>query len=764
MSHPVETFLRTRLWLVLCAVLASAPGGDAQPSARRRALLIGINDYTASRLGTPRQKTNTRDWPNLGGTINDVTALREMLIGLYGFQPDDIVTLTDQEATRAAILRTIDRHLVETAAKGDTLFYYFAGHGSQVPNSRSDEHDQLDESFVPADSRVGAPDIRDKELRPRFSRVLDRGALLTVILDSCHSASGIRGLPSGARPRGIRPDTRDVADGTKAGPTPDSRGALVISAAQDFDEAWETRDDQGQIRGAFTWAWMRALRDAASGESALETFLRARARLRGEKPHQVPVLEGSSVARSRPFLGSRIDQRGERVVIGIEDVRDDGTVLLHGGWANGLSVGCEVRVSNAAHVTTARLRVTALHGMTRSEARIAPPGTTLPQAVRPGELVEVVAWAAPPPRPLRVWAPTVSGDVDALAARLYVEAVQRGIHWVTEPIETTTTHVLRYTQTGWEILTTHAEPRVIGPEAGDAIAALERVPLGSSLFVQFPAPARIVDGIAIGPGTDGEGIEPVTGAEDADYVLVGRFANRRLSYAWMRPTAERSDRRESGLPLCTKWVDEDGRDGTIRDSVGALRNAVVALRKILGWHLLESPPGSRYPYRLALRRLRNGEWAKDSAVIGEEDYGLVLRAASTPLPPRVTPRYVYAFNIDNHGRSVLLFPRKGSVENRFPAAPPPVEIDLGKSAEFTISPPYGVDTYFLLTTDEPLANPWILEWNGVRAVEPASSLERLLMITAAGDRATPPPTPATWSIEKVFLESVPPRAGPKSAN
>jgi hypothetical protein len=401
--------------------------------------------------------------------------------------------------------------------------------------------------------------------------------------------------------------------------------------------------------------------------------------------------------------------------------------------------------------------------MTRSEARIAPPATTLPRAVRPGELVEVVAWAAPPPRPLRVWAPTVSGDVDALAARLYAEAVQRGIHWVADPIETTTTHVLRYTRTGWEILTAHAEPRVIGPEAGDAIAALARVPLGSSLFVQFPAPAKIVDGIAIGPGSDREGIEPVTEAEDADYVLVGRFANRRVSYAWMRPTAERSDRRESGLPLRTKWVTEDGRDGTIRDSVGALRDAVVALRKILGWHLLESPPGSRYPYRLGLRRARNGEWARTS-VIGEDKYGLFLRAASTPLPPRVAPRYVYVFSIDSDGKSVLLFPFRGSVENRFPSAPPQREILLGRRESVRPVPPYGVDAYFLLTTDEPLSNPWVLEWDGVRAVEPATSLERLLMITAAGERATPPPTPATWSIEKVFLESVPPRAAPKPSN
>ena len=58
--------------------------------------------------------------------------------------------------------------LAAAASKDDVVFVYFAGHGSQVRNSKSDEPDLLDESIVPADSRRGAPDIRDKELRRIF--------------------------------------------------------------------------------------------------------------------------------------------------------------------------------------------------------------------------------------------------------------------------------------------------------------------------------------------------------------------------------------------------------------------------------------------------------------------------------------------------------------------------------------------------------------------------------------------------------------------
>src|SRR5206468_3725245 len=120
--------------------------------------------------------------------VNDVNTMRDMLVALYGFDRNDIVTVTDQAATRDAILGDLER-LVNAAAKDDVILFYYAGHGSQVRNSSSEERDKLDESLVPADSRAGAPDIRDKELRILFNRILDRGARLTVILDNCHSSS-----------------------------------------------------------------------------------------------------------------------------------------------------------------------------------------------------------------------------------------------------------------------------------------------------------------------------------------------------------------------------------------------------------------------------------------------------------------------------------------------------------------------------------------------------------------------------------------------
>jgi len=81
--------------------------------------------------------------------------------------------------------------------------------------------------------------------------------------------------------------------------------------------------------------------------------------------------------------------------------------------------------------------------------------------------------------------------------------------------------------------------------------------------------------------------------------------------------------------------------------------------------------------------------------------------------------------------------RNGSVENRFPLGDPaPAVIPLGANVE--IGPPYGIDAYFLLTTDEPLPDPGVLSLEAVR--------------TRAGSVVTP----STWSIEQVLFESVPP--------
>jgi uncharacterized caspase-like protein len=769
--------------------LPSPAQTPARPAAtsRRLALLVGINDYTASRLRAPagtKPPPQDREWPNLGGAVADVEMMRELLLQLYGFAPGDVVTLKDQQATRANVLEAIEERLVKPAGAGDVVLVYYSGHGSQLRNTLSDEPDKLDETLVPADSRLGVADIRDKELRRLFNRILAQGARLTVILDSCHSGSGARGLPTGEQPRGIKPDLRDVADASDAGPRPENHGALVFSAAQDVQSAYEATDEHGDLHGAFSWALARAMRDADADEPAMDVFLRAQARMRAENPAQDPVIAGNPEARQTPFLGAHMLRRRDRTIVAVESVGNDGKVILQGGWAHGLTVGSELRLAGPGGESV-KLEVTALRGLGRSEARLVgssvrttPPAATGARASYPalqsGSLAEVSGWAAPPGEPLRVWMPSSAGTPGKaveLARELKREAAGKGIRWIEDPTEATPTHLLRWQGKEWELLAPERSAERLGA-APTALAVLAKVPAKSSLFVQLPAPGDLVKSIAVGPGSRREGVQPTQRPEEADYVLVGRLAGGRAEYAWLHPKVEKADQPKTGLPVRTLWRNLETPPGNAEDAPSAaLENDVLLLRKIHAWQILESPAGASSLYHLAVRRARDNALVKD-VLAANEQYGLMLRAQSAPPPTQAQPRYFYAFAIDSQGKSVLLFPTaSGSVENCFPlpckpgqlVASPPREIPFGPAASFTVGEPFGVDTYFLLSTDEPLPNPWILEWNGVgtRGPRGKTPLEELLSVTGSATRA---PirivTPTNWSIERVLFQSVP--AGARS--
>lgn len=61
----------------------------AQSTPRKLALLVGINAYPEDGL-----------FPPLNGCVNDVELQYQLLVHRYGFNPSDIVTLTDEQATR----------------------------------------------------------------------------------------------------------------------------------------------------------------------------------------------------------------------------------------------------------------------------------------------------------------------------------------------------------------------------------------------------------------------------------------------------------------------------------------------------------------------------------------------------------------------------------------------------------------------------------------------------------------------------------------
>jgi len=117
--------------------------------------------------------------------------MADTLKSRYGFPGDgNMRILTDARATTKAILDGL-AWLTAGASPGDSLVFHYSGHGSQVPDRNGDEtSDRLDEILCPYDLDWDHP-LTDDDLAAACAGV-PQGALLTVILDCCHSGTGLR--------------------------------------------------------------------------------------------------------------------------------------------------------------------------------------------------------------------------------------------------------------------------------------------------------------------------------------------------------------------------------------------------------------------------------------------------------------------------------------------------------------------------------------------------------------------------------------------
>lgn len=164
----------------------------AQGTPRKLALLVGINDYTSV--------------SSLKGCLTDVELQRELLVHRFGFVPDDIAILTNQDATRANILQAFEEHLVKQAKLGDVVVFHYSGHGSLVsdpnpldtPDCRAARNCEVNGTLVPADPSTQAansdlilPHIMGRTVF--FLRNAVQTQNLTLVLDSCYAGAGTRG-------------------------------------------------------------------------------------------------------------------------------------------------------------------------------------------------------------------------------------------------------------------------------------------------------------------------------------------------------------------------------------------------------------------------------------------------------------------------------------------------------------------------------------------------------------------------------------------
>lgn len=324
---------------------ASAAGSPAPDTRRIHAVVVGVDRYRYSDAQMPGAV-----FSDLRGAVGDALRFKQALADIYGVSVDIpaadacdssnevTTTLTDDCATRARILEALEQRIA-TLQPGDTLLFYFAGHGSRYRDDEARDQDTgYNGTIMPTDARNpdgAAGDIFDVELKVLKDRATAAGLYFVSIFDSCNSATATR-----AGAAGLSRSAPALVGATPPAPDAMPRSAasgdgywVHLAAAQDGEEAQETGGGAvGARAGVFTTALldtlrMPGMRDATFGDMVHEVRLRVAA---SGHPAQTPSGEGALTA----VLGAR-----SHTVVLYDVANDGGTTTLQAGVTGGITSG-----------------------------------------------------------------------------------------------------------------------------------------------------------------------------------------------------------------------------------------------------------------------------------------------------------------------------------------------------------------------------------------------------------------------------------------
>ena len=269
--------------------------------ATKKALLIGIGKY-------PEQG----GWATINSS-NDLGLLRESLQA-QGFNKENILELSEDQATKANILKMIKVDFTGKLSKGDIAYFHFSGHGQQMQDKNGDEVDGLDECIVPFDSPKkyvegqyeGERLISDDELNGALTDVrkkLGPNGHLIVLLDACHSGTGTRGS---ALARGTtevmasknytenlnkKSLTKEFKQTEQASTTGLAPFVAFFGAAQN-QLNYEMTDDKKVSYGSLSYAFSKNLMQIGQETSYRGLFDKIRNEMASIAPLQNPQAEG----------------------------------------------------------------------------------------------------------------------------------------------------------------------------------------------------------------------------------------------------------------------------------------------------------------------------------------------------------------------------------------------------------------------------------------------------------------------------------------
>lgn len=294
------------------------------------ALLVGIDNYH------PASSPSLR---SLTGCINDIKAIEAYLRDRIDKDSEWTLVestdvpwiLTNEQATRQAIINGFQQHLCK-ADSNDVVLFYYAGHGSQEKAPEAFSHlelDQYNETLICYDSRTKDNwDIADKELAYLISQVSKNNPHTVVILDCCHSGTGtrdvetVRQAPSDGRQRSwdsfifandsvALNELASVNNQGKNIKLHSFKGKhIAIAACRSNEKAKEYTGEDGQPRGAFSYFLTETLKKTNGAISYRDLVRNVSALVLGQLKEQSPQVESTNTEElNQPFLGGAVGTR-----------------------------------------------------------------------------------------------------------------------------------------------------------------------------------------------------------------------------------------------------------------------------------------------------------------------------------------------------------------------------------------------------------------------------------------------------------------------
>lgn len=453
-------------------VSAPPPRAFSGPPADRLALLVGIDRYAPSRTGAIEP---------LQGCVNDVQRVRTLLVEGFGFLPENVLLLTDEQATHENIVRAFDGFLIRRALPDAEVLFYFSGHGSRTPDrsgDRSAELDGMDSSYLAHDSRAGGRDgeydLTDDELRSLVACLDRRTPRVTVITDACHSGGGLRGV-SRLRTRSVAPGTRApdlerpellepffpadaplLEDGADRALKTSSIHIAACGPRQLASELEiEGEDGEPRVHGALTYFLTLALEHAPEGATFGDVSEEAARRLSVAVPGQSVWCEGGL---QREVFGGGFHRRSGFPAT----VQPSGDLSVRAGSLLGLRAGSQLAVY--AVLSDELLGEAAIEHTTWNSARATwASDTPVPESGRALRVVELGRPAGQ--EPLRIRAAHPGG----------LAGIEPGLFEAVAADGALAEYELESSSDGeWTLATREGQVLCSGANEGDLAAALRR--------------------------------------------------------------------------------------------------------------------------------------------------------------------------------------------------------------------------------------------------------------------------------------------------